>query len=1124
MKIRDEASESQVRAANPSASTWLSANAGSGKTKVLTDRVALLLLNGVAPEQILCLTYTKAAASEMQNRLFRLLGDWAMKEDKELFDQLSQIGSETPFDEVQLRHARTLFARAIETPGGLKIQTIHSFCAALLRRFPLEAGVSPDFSEMDDRSIKVLCQDILENLARSDQTGVIAKFVDFSDETTLDNVINDLLRARQDSQFKDDRDVIFNALGMRGPNDMDELVARHLREDDLALVSRIKDALRSGGKTDQSVADILSQVREVSLDGLERLQEAFLIKSQPFSIRARFPSKAVATGALAPIFDEVQDLMERVAASKQETLSLSVVEQTLALHGLAAEFLPMYEREKQVRGWLDFDDLILKTRDLLNDPRVADWVLYRLDGALSHILVDEAQDTSPLQWQVIAKLAQEITSGEGARSGEKRTLFVVGDKKQSIYSFQGADADAFDDMKNAFGDQLAHTLTPLYDRSLEYSFRSSSAILRVVDETFAGKDSSGFSLSQQHLAFKVEMPGRVDLWPFIPKISEDSDEDWSLPVDLAGRETHFVTLAGQIATMIKKMIDEKHPLPVEIERTGKFEARPVTAGDFLILVQRRSDLFHEVIQACKALNLPIAGADRLKVGAEMAVKDLIALLSFLVLPEDDLSLAVVLKSPLFGWDEQKLFSLAYGRGKRYLWQVLRDQSETYTTELTMLQDLRERADFLRPYELLERILTRHDGRKKFIARLGPEAEDGINALLGQALSYEQSEIPSLTGFILWSQSDVLEIKRQVENDGAQIRVMTVHGAKGLEAPIVILPDTAKRPLSTSDVLLNAGEVVLWTPNKDHMPQTLLALQEEKQKKELQERDRLLYVAMTRAEKWLIVAGAGETGGERPSWYEQIAEGMERAGAFDCEFEGGVGKRVSFGDWDGLHQRPEKRTAEKNTHLPDWVALGPTFPAGEEDILNPSDLGGAKAIWGQEGEDEATAMRRGTQIHLLLETLPKITPQDRKDHAELILKNKGLLQEGENIEAVINEALRVLDDDSLSFIFAPDTLAEVAISARLGPLENRLMNGIIDRLIINGKDVWVIDFKTNRSVPSDMKEVPEGILRQMGAYTAALAGLYPEHQIKPCILWTAKPLLMPLEPELAINALRSVADA
>ena len=406
-------------------------------------------------------------------------------------------------------------------------------------------------------------------------------------------------------------------------------------------------------------------------------------------------------------------------------------------------------------------------------------MLYRLDGGIDHILVDEAQDTSPDQWDVVEKLAQEFTSGEGARSDVERTIFVVGDKKQSIYSFQGADPQAFDRMQQEFGRRLAESGSKLWDSTLEYSFRSSSAILSLVDILFENRAEAGFHKDSLHRAFKADLPGRVDLWPVVEKVEEDDDGDWTDPVDRPGARHHTVILAEKVAQSIKDMIDRGETIPEDGETPGTFVRRKVQPGDFLILVQRRSDLFAEIIRACKALRLPIAGADRLKVGAELAVKDLAALLSFLATPEDSLSLATVLKSPLFGWTEQQLFDLAHRRQEQFLWAALRQRAEEFPETLDILNDLRGQIDFLRPYDLIERILTRHDGRRKLLGRLGAEAEDGINALLSQALAYERTDIPSLTGFLVWIQTDDLEIKRQMSGVGNMIRVMTVHGSKGL---------------------------------------------------------------------------------------------------------------------------------------------------------------------------------------------------------------------------------------------------------------------------------------------------------------------------------------------------------
>jgi ATP-dependent helicase/nuclease subunit A len=444
----------------------------------------------------------------------------------------------------------------------------------------------------------------------------------------------------------------------------------------------------------------------------------------------------------------------------------------MALHAFAHPFVHLYETRKAQSGWLDFDDLILRASTLLSASDVAQWVLFRLDGGIDHILVDEAQDTSPSQWRVIDSLAREFMSGEGAHSGRDWSIFVVGDPKQSIYSFQGADPAEFVRMRDAFAEKLSQVQHPLRQLPLEYSFRSAPAILKSVDVTLADVDGLG-DAKPSHKAFHGDRPGRVDLWPVIDPVKEDEPRPWDDPVDVASPTDHTVQLAETIADEIARLIEEE-----QIPATGRGESgfRAVTPGDILILVQRRSELFHHLIRACKTRGLPIAGADRLRIGGEMAVKDLTALLSFLATPEDDLSLAAVLRSPLFGLSEDALYRLAHKR-QGYLWRALWDSGHHQVVDA--LSDLRDQADYLRPYDLIDRALTRHDGRRRLLGRLGAEAEDGIDAMLGQALAYERTDVPSLTGFLTWLDTEDVEIKRQMDSDAREIRVMTVHGAKGL---------------------------------------------------------------------------------------------------------------------------------------------------------------------------------------------------------------------------------------------------------------------------------------------------------------------------------------------------------
>ncbi|AHD02649.1 double-strand break repair helicase AddA [Leisingera methylohalidivorans] len=1112
MTIRDAASEAQFRAARPDASTWLAANAGSGKTKVLTDRVARLLLKGVQPQHILCLTYTKAAASEMQNRLFKRLGEWAMLGDPVLITALTELGelSTGPND---LAQARTLFARAIETPGGLKIQTIHSFCSSLLRRFPLEAGVSPQFSEMDDRAGQMLRAEIMEDFAQGTEAPLVealARHVSDSDFETLTAAV-----CQRRADFS--RPLEWNSLLdlFELPPDFDEtaLEALVFLGGEEELLQRTRDMLGQGGSTDQKAADKLAGITKPTRADLGTLENVFLTgpgAKEPFTAKLdKFPTKKLRESHLS-LMDQLEPLMRRVEDARTKRIALTAARKSHDLHRFAAAFLPEYERRKQLRGWLDFDDLILKARQLLNDPGVAAWVLYRLDGGIDHILVDEAQDTSPVQWDVIEKLAQEFTAGEGARSDVERTIFVVGDKKQSIYSFQGADPDAFDRMQLEFGNRLSETGAGLQDASLDFSFRSSAAILKLVDLVFRDSPRAGFRKDALHRAFKSDLPGRVDLWPVVGKVEDDEDPDWTSPVDRPSSRHHTVILAERIAQSIKGMIETGTTIPEDGSERGTFQRRPVQAGDFLILVQRRSDLFSEIIRACKKAELPIAGADRLKVGAELAVKDIAALLRFLALPEDSLSLAEALKSPLFGWSEQALFDLAHRREAMYLWPALRDRAGAFPETMAVLNDLRANADFLRPYDLIERILTRHGGRQKLLGRLGPEAEDGVNALLSQALAYERTDVPSLTGFLVWMQTDDLEIKRQMGAAGNMIRVMSVHGSKGLEAPIVILPDTAKRQAPRDAEIMLADGTPVWKLPKDQMPAAMLSAREAAQEKLQNERLRLLYVALTRAEKWLIVAAAGDVGEMNDSWYRMAERALRDGGAVELDIEGGTGLRLQHGDWDGL-PLVEKPGQSVEKHILPEVFTRPAGPyAAPAPALSPSDLGGPKALPGDQGLDEEAAKARGSRLHLLLEHLPG-RPQE-----EWPLLAQNLLLNANDSAELLVEASGVLQNAALSHIFQTDTLAEVPVTA---DLYGSRLHGIIDRLVVTPEKVLAVDFKSNVTVPETPQQCPEGLLRQMGAYAHALAQIYPDRAIETALLWTRNATLMPLPQKLVAKALQ-----
>lgn len=1112
------ATEAQVRAARPGESSWVSANAGSGKTRVLTDRVARLLLSGADPQKVLCLTYTKAAAAEMQNRLFRTLGAWAMLPDDDLraaLDALGEPGATLP--ETRLDLARTLFARALETPGGLKIQTIHAFCDSLLRRFPLEAGVAPQFAVLEDRQARALREDVLEDIAEREPAVVESLARHFTGDEP-DRLLEDVGRHREAFARDFDAQALASAFGIDPDLSVEDLHDAVMSPGTEDLLAALVPVLGASGPNDvKAAAKIAAALTALDADTRLVLLESVLLThggQAPFTAKiGSLPTKAVR--ASHPILTEgLEALMTRVEQARPKRLAIGALARSAALHGFARSYLAEYDQRKRALGLLDFDDLIARAVLLLGRPETAAWVLWRLDGGLDHILVDEAQDTSPAQWKVVQAISDEFFAGAGARTID-RTIFVVGDEKQSIYSFQGADPAAFGDMKAHFAAMIEGLGAELQRCDLLHSFRSAPPVLALVDAVFSGPAGAGLSAGISHRAIDPAMPGRVELWPFFEKTKAPDESAWDDPVDAPPPDDPVAELAGRIAARIAGWLADGTLLP------RKDGDRPIRAGDVMILVQRRGPLFNAVIRALKQAAVPVAGADVLRVGAELAVKDLLAALRVAATPGDDLSLAALLRSPLGGLTETELFDLAHGR-EGTLWQALRAApTARCRPALDLVSDLMGQADFLRPFELLERVLIRHDGRRRLVARLGREAEDGIDALLDQALAYESVEAPSVTGFLGWIDRDDVKVKRRTDDAADQVRVMTVHGAKGLESPIVILPDTGDRQEGANppNVLRLGDGQAIWKSRKDAAPPVEMEAERARRHLVREEQRRLLYVALTRAESWLIVCGAGRLpndGGD--SWYRLVSDAMaglatERQACPEGEL------CVLADNWrDGVAASPTK-TIAAGPALPDWARLAAAArPDARPRAVSPSGLGGAHALAGAgAAETEAEARARGDALHLLLETLPA---RPRSDWAAL---GERLLPGRADLHELLDEAEDVISEPALAGIFDGSALAEVDLSAEVAALGGLRVAGRIDRLVVREDRVLALDFKSNRTVPERPEDVPEGILRQMGAYRAALGAIWTDRRVEVAVIWTRTARVMPLSDALVDAALARAAD-
>ncbi|MHA1537840.1 MAG: double-strand break repair helicase AddA [Alphaproteobacteria bacterium] len=1135
--IREQAVRAQARASDPAASVWVGASAGTGKTRVLTDRVLRLLLGGTRAEHILCLTFTKAAAAEMASRLARSLSRWAVIADDALSETLKELTGQAP-DSDGLLAARQLFAQVLDAPGGVKIQTIHAFCQALLKRFPVEARLAPHFAVLEERdALDLIDEAQREVLARAmpaeggapgELAGALAAVTAEAAEQTFTNLMRELTagRGRLQRLITDAKGIeplvarIYAMLGVDPSQTRQSILEPACAEEAFTgeALQMAAEAMLEGKVTDHNngarIADWLAAPNQRA-ENFEAYELAF------FTLKGEVRANLIGKGPLEaePGSDEVLAReAERIGALRRQLDTILVAGSSAGLIRIGAEILKSYERRKHLGARLDYDDLILKTRDLLTERAMASWVLYKLDGGIEHILIDEAQDTNPDQWEVVKALAGDFFSGEGARPGP-RTIFAVGDVKQSIFGFQGADPDAFAEMRDYFAERVRAAKQTWRQIDLEVSFRSTSAVLSAVDAAFADPGArdgvAGADDTIRHQAERVGAPGLVELWPPVRPLPEEEPEAWTPPAERVAGISPRARLAGRIAETIEGWIDGGEILASR--------GTAIRAGDVMVLVRRRRGFVDELVRALKQRGVAVAGVDRMVLGEQIAVMDLMALGRFLLLPQDDLNLAALLKSPLLGLDEDQLFALAHGRGKASLWSVMSDpgvKDSAIAEARQMLAGLLARADFVPPFELYASILEAGGGRRRLLARLGPEAEDAIDEFLNLALAYERSHTPSLQGFLHWIEASETTVKRDLQQGGRdEVRVMTVHGAKGLQAPIVFLADTMGLPPTDKPLILWPSQgglgAPLWAPRRELEKRVFGLPREAINQGRLREYRRLLYVAMTRAEDRLYVCG-WETKRAPPDgvWYAAVAAGLAGlANPAPFEFAPdwrGEGLRLEAGE--GLDVAVDTgKLARTSDPLPDWAgAPPPEEPTPPRPVAPSHDPENEPPVRSPLGEDAGKRFRRGLIIHRLLQTLPEL-PQARRQAAArryLALPAHGL--DASDQATIETETLAVIEAPEHARLFGPGSLAEVPI---VGVIGSRVVSGQVDRLVVTSEAIEIVDYKTNRPPPRQPNEVAEIYLKQMAAYRAVLKLIYPEKPVRCLLLWTDGPKLMALDGAL-----------
>ncbi len=1136
---------SRLQATDPGASVWVSASAGTGKTRLLTDRLLSLMLEGTEPSRILCLTFTRAAAAEMANRLNERLASWATLARGKLAQEIVELSGRAP-EEGLLEEARRLFARVLDTPGGFKIATIHAFCQSLLRRFSLEAGVPPEFAVLEERGAREALAEAAEMViaaAYREQDPILGqalavvarhapeeRFAELVAELARDRV---RLRAALAGGEKALRARIYRFFSLSADDTAQSLLAAFCAGSDEAALVAAAAALASGSETDQTRGMVIARWCEAAAERARMIEEyvgAFLTAQG--EIRKRLITKRAASGDVSLALSAEA---ERVKAFADERCGLAVAEASAALSLLGARLLAAYERKKALSGLLDYDDLVLKTRDLLRRPGVAPWVLFKLDGGIDHILIDEAQDTNPEQWEIVERLAEEFFSGEGARPGA-RTIFAVGDFKQSIFSFQGADPKASEKMRRHFRKRVNAARQDWREVPLEVSFRSTEPILKAVDAIFASEAaregvSDDGSLIRHH-SNRPGQSGLVELWPPVPAAEEDPlDADW-LPVARRPLAQPQTRLAAAIAATIRGWLDRGEPL--------QSEGRKLTAGDVMVLVRRRSAFMGELVRALKARGVAVAGADRLLLGEQLAVKDLLALGRFLLFPEDDLNLAAVLKGPLFAIDEETLFDLACGRGEKSLWQRLHERARDEPPLKAIAERLRAllaRADFVPPYELYAGILGAENGRRAMLERLGPEAADAIAEFLSLALAYEREHTPSLQGFLYWLLAGESEIKRDFgARPRDEVRILTVHGAKGLEAPVVFLADTMQVPPAPSSLLWSEEEALpLWCPRKEFAALRYAEEKETVRRRQMEEYRRLLYVALTRARDRLYICGwETQRAAAETSWYKLIRP--DRDGGFKAPFKAAaapfdfdatplIGSKDGW-KGQGLRLLSEQKTvvAEESAAarspalriLPAWIREKPPAESDPPRPLAPSRPSEAEpATLSPLSSGARDRFKRGLLVHRLLESLPQLAASEREAAAARFLALPLHALAAAEQREIRRETMKVLQNPEFAPLFAPGSLAEVPLS---GLVDGHAVAGQIDRLVVAEGRVLIVDYKSLRPAPLREDEVAPVYLRQLALYRALVSRIFPGREVRCALLFTEAPHLLPISAERLLAAL------
>ena len=1101
-------------------STWISANAGSGKTYNLVNRVIKLLVLGVEAKKILCITFTNSAADEMKIRLFDRLGEWVMMPELELSVQIeSLLGIElTKIKKKKhiLLKARQLFAEALESQSALRISTIHSFCETVLRHFAFETDIPFDFSIIDEIKQKDLIEETLTDLARERNQAFIDlnSLIRPGSENVLTELALDLINNRHQTK-KHDFTENFGDIVPEFSQESSHLELSHkLRERiPIEVFRSLKDAFLSGSIESQKYGKIIEKYFiSKEKDFFKSMEKVFLTKEKKLRDSKRFPEKKIK--------DNYPDLIQYIPLIGREILSIRNEYLTKDLYYKTEELKKFgrvlnvkYEKKKLNSNGLDYTDLLEKTSTLIAKDGMVSWVKFKIDSAISHILVDESQDVAPIQWDIINQIAGEFFDDQSINNNS-RSIFIVGDDKQSIYSFQGAVPETFQKVRSFYSKRLIGVGSKLDESELRHSYRSSSIILNFVNKIFGNPTTLGVNKFPIHIG-KKDLPGRIEIWPNFQKPKEKKElvawwESFSCQTFTENQRSFAKELAKEVSVIVNEAF-------VPEEHADELISRRVEPKDILILFRSRGPLFYEIILELKRSGLPVMGADRFRLNDDIAIKDLMSILKFLDNPLDDLSLAEALKSPIFNIDENTLFQISYNRSGT-LWENFLKlfPNKNVTKELKILIS---KVDKLTVYQIIEFILVENEGIEKFVNRLGQEVKDVLEEFISFVLEYEKNNIPSISSFIDWFFRNNIEVKRQTVSQINLIKVMTVHAAKGQESPIVILPDSMQHSTSAnSSKIVKTKDGFFFRQDKNERANIISEIEDESKNSKQLEENRLLYVALTRAKYWLIICGQGKS--TEDSWYQKCLSAYKKmpdVGSKNLN-ENMLDKIILSDNWvDGTKQYLNYKNNYSSNNLgkidfpleaPGSIRQKSGYPSKLGQDFNEIKV---SSIEEAPISDPENSLELGVFIHKLLENLSKVENSKRESIALNIANINFPYLKKDQVRTAIEEAISLMQMEENKRFFTGSARFEVPIIGNLKGFGE--LSGKLDCLLINRDKIEIVDFKTDRSPPKIYKEVKPNYIMQIAAYAGIIQGIFPKHSVFAYLLWTKSKILMPISKDL-----------